>query len=378
VDSTARAAWRWAIPAEARWAALRLLALFAASRALLLACAVVVERFVPVDPLGSGGAALRATERPILASLTAWDGVYYLSIARSGYHVGPVNGPYPDTAFFPLYPLLIRVAAPFAGGDVALAGVLVANLAFLGALGLVYALARRRVEPAAALLTAVLVTLQPGAVAFGTAYSDSLFLLLTVATFLAAERGQRGVAGACAGLAALTRLPGALLFVPLLIMFARQDRRPRASWLWALGGPLGLLAFCAYLGVVTGDPLASFNAQAVWDPGQVPDAVSSPPVIIVATVIYGAVALVELRLLYDLWRRRSDPPGVAWAVANIGLVIASRRGASLLRYLTPLVQLPQQLASGGYGPRVIRWVLAGSAIGFVILAVLQFSLLLAP
>lgn len=378
MTSTVRAAGRQAIAAEARWAAVRLLALFAASRLLLFGCALAVEASVPVDAIGSGGSALRATNRPLLASLTSWDGIYYLGIAQNGYHLGPANGPYPDLAFFPLYPFVVRLALPFTGGDTALAAVLVANLAFLVALGLLYALARRRLEPAGALLVATLVTLQPGAVAFGVAYSDSLFLLLTVATFLAAERGQRGLAGGAAALAALTRLPGALLVVPLLILFWRQDRRPRTSWLWALGGPLGLLLFCAYLGVLTGDPLASFNAQAVWDPGHVPDAVSTPLVVGTATVIYGAVALVEARLLWDLWRRGSDPPGVAWALANVALIVASRRGASLLRYLTPLVQLPEQLVSGGYGPRVLRWVLAGSVIGFVILALLQFSLLLAP
>ena len=378
MTSTVRAAGRQAVAAELRWAAVRLLALFAASRLLLFGCALAVEAFVPVDPIGSGGSALRATSRPLLASLTSWDGVYYLGIARDGYHQVPVNGPYPDLAFFPLYPFVVRLATNLTGGDTALAAVIVANAAFLVALALLYALARRRLDPNGALLVATLVTLQPGAVSFGVAYSDSLFLLLTVATFLAAERGQRGLAGGAAALAALTRLPGALLIVPLLVLFWQQDRRPRASWLWALGPPLGLLVFCGYLGVLTGDPLATFNAQAIWDPGHVPDAVSTPLVVGTATVIYGAVALVEARLLYDLWRRGSDPPGVAWALANVALIVASRRGASLLRYLSPLVQLPEQLVAGGYGSRVLRWVLVGSVAGFVILALLQFSLLLAP
>lgn len=40
--------------------------------------------------------ALQATERPILASLTSWDAVYYLGIACDGYQAGPANGPYSE------------------------------------------------------------------------------------------------------------------------------------------------------------------------------------------------------------------------------------------------------------------------------------------
>lgn len=376
---------------EWRWAAVRLLLLFGASRLLLAACAAAVELFVAVQVTAGGGATLRATARPILASLTSWDSVYYLEIARAGYHAGPINGPYPDVSFFPLFPLLVRLVAVPLGGDVALAGVLVANLAFLAALPVVYAFVRARLGPAPALLAAALVTLQPGAVAFGMAYSDSLFLLLTVAALLAAQRGRRGIAGGLGALAALTRLPGVLLCLPLLIVFLGEDgrredgRRFRPSWLWSLAPVLGLVAFFAYVGAVTGDPLAPLRAQAVWDPGQVPDAV--PPlqdllavglVYGAGALVYGAVALVEGRLLVDRWRGRRDPAGVAWVLANLAVIVASRRVASLPRYLAPLVQLPEQAAGGGYPTRAVQAILAGSVAGFVVLGLLHFSLLLAP
>ncbi len=229
---------------EARWAVPRLALVFLVARIVVLACALGVEALAPPDPAGPAGSIRQVTGRPILASLTSWDGVYYLSIAADGYQPGPVNGPYPEVVFFPLYPALVHLAAPLVGGDIPLAGVLVANVAALGGLAAAYGLARARLGPAAALLVTTLVAFQPGAVAFSMAYSDGLFLLLSCGSLLAAGRGSRAGAGLLAMLAALTRPPGVLLVVPLLLVFRRQDGpRPRASWLWALGAPLGTMSF---------------------------------------------------------------------------------------------------------------------------------------
>jgi len=365
--------------AELRWVAPRLLAVFLAARLIVVACALGVEGIAQPNPTGPGGSVLRATDRPLLASLTSWDGVYYLGIAADGYRAGPVNGPYPNVVFFPLYPLLVRVASVPLKGDVALAGVLVANGAALLALFLVYALARRRLGPRAALLAATFVALQPGAVAFAMTYSDSLFLLLAVGSLLCAEAGQRAGSGVIAMLAGLTRLQGALLIVPLLLLFMAHDgRRPRVSWLWALGGPIGLLLFGLFIGTVTGNTLTPVTGQAIWDVGGVSDAVAPPAVLLVAAFSYSCVVLVHARLLFDRWRGGFDRPGVAWGLANVAAIIAARRVASVPRYLVPVTQLAEQLSGGGYAGRAVRVVLAGAAAGYVVLAVLHFALLLAP
>jgi hypothetical protein len=241
--------WRWAVP--------RVLAVFLVARLLVLVCAVSVEWLVHPDPSGPAGSSLRASNAPVVGSLASWDAVYYLGIARDGYQVGPVNGPYPETVFFPLYPAVTAAAAPLVealGGDLALSGVLVANIAGLLGLLAAYALARRRLARDTALLATILVALAPGAVAFSMAYSDGLFLALAVGSLLAAERGGRGsrvAAGLLAALAGLTRLQGAFLVVPLLLIFSRQDRgRLHPSWLLALGGPLGLADFCVAIGAL--------------------------------------------------------------------------------------------------------------------------------
>src|SRR5918994_1263416 len=75
---------------------------------------------------------------PLLAPLARWDSVWYLRIADSGY-----GDSAPRAAFFPLYPLLVRVlATPFGASEAALlvAAYAISLAAFLAALFLLHRL----------------------------------------------------------------------------------------------------------------------------------------------------------------------------------------------------------------------------------------------
>ena len=244
--------WRWALP--------RILVLFVATRLLLLAIAVAVE--TTQAPPAHG---IRWTDAPLLASLTSFDGRYYLGIATSGYHATPVFGPFVDYVFFPLYPAIARAASVLTLGDVDLAGVLVANAAFGLALVALYALSARHLTREAALRSLVFLSLAPGAVAFAMAYSDALFLLLAACAFLAAETRRPALMGLLLALAALTRPPGLLLALPLLVLVAQDPAlRARHAWAWLFLGPLALALVVGCTWWLTGDPLAIVHGQAIW------------------------------------------------------------------------------------------------------------------
>ena len=74
----------------------------------------------------------------LLGPLSNWDGAWYLRIAEEGYATRQ------STAFFPLYPLLIRWVSELTGVSLRLAGLAISNLAFLGALLLLHRLVRDR------------------------------------------------------------------------------------------------------------------------------------------------------------------------------------------------------------------------------------------
>ena len=68
---------------------------------------------------------------------------------------------------------------------------IVSNVAFLGALGLLTRLGTLYLGRRRAALAAGLLAIYPFASVFGMAYTESLFLFLMVAAFLAAERHHR-------------------------------------------------------------------------------------------------------------------------------------------------------------------------------------------
>jgi hypothetical protein len=237
-----------------------LVAIFVASRLLIVLAAFVAEALIPRNPLLDPGA-----DGPILRSLTSWDGGYYLGIVRDGYQANPVSGAYSNIAFPPLYPVVVRLLSWPVPGSEGIVAILVSNLAFIAALALLVRLGTPYLGRRRATMAAGLLVIYPFASVFAMAYTESLFLLLMVAAFLAAERGHRAWAGVFLALAVLCRLQGIALLLPLLIVMLRQDGwRPRASLGWLLLGPLAGVAFLGYIAAVTGAPTAFLDAQQAW------------------------------------------------------------------------------------------------------------------
>ena len=221
---------------------------FLVSRLLLLSVVAVLESSIPVAYDRP-----EYTDRPILGGLTGEDAIYYLGIAEGGYHLEPVKDQYVDWVFFPLYPLVTKLVAIPLMGDIPLAGVLAANLAFLAALLLLAVLSRDHLDGDRTRRSVLLLALAPGAVAFGMAYSDSLMLALWLGAVLAGERRRWWLAGVLYGLSVLTRPPGILLGLALLALLVQQGgRRPNRDWLALAFGPLAILGFMAYQGAVLG------------------------------------------------------------------------------------------------------------------------------
>lgn len=283
---------------------------FVIGRLVVLASAVLSEFLLVRNPnLTSGDSSF------LLRPLTSWDGWWYLGIARDGYHLAPLQGLYHDYAFLPLYPALVRlISTPFpgAGGWIA---VLLSNVLFGVGLVLLFQLGRLYLGDRRAALACFLLAISPFSAMFSMAYGESLFLVLAVGSFLAAEHGHRRVAGALLGLSALARLQGAVLALPLWLLMLRQDKwRPRAGQLWVALGPLAVLAFVAGVAWFAGSASAYAANQAQWgrgvvgsaDPGQTIGSSLNPilivPLITLCAAIWPLVyaRVDKLRLEYAL------------------------------------------------------------------------------
>lgn len=355
--------WRWALP--------RIAAVFIVTRLLVLAVALLVEasHVAPPD-------LVRVDDRPLLSSLTLWDGEYYVGIAGEGYHADPAYGP--DYAFYPGYPATVRAMSLITGGDVALGSLLASNAAFLAALVLLYALSVRHLSPSRAILSLWFLSLAPGAIAFTLSYSDSLFLLLAAAAFLAAETRHPWLAGSALALGTLTRAPGILLGLPLLLLLVeREGWRPSRTWVPLLLAPLALAGWFAWLGWLTGDPLAALSAQAYWNaPGPAAQTTLDPtsgPRSHVGGVAPGLVIALWLgTLLFHVFLlvffRHDRVRPAYWLVALLGVasIFLAGRLQSAPRYLA--VAWPFDWVLANRTSRVGRGIVLGGFAAVQVLA----------
>ena len=302
-----------------------LIAIFVASRIVVVGAALVAEYLLPRNPALNPGA-----EGPILRSLTSWDGWFYLGIVGSGYQADPVAGAYTNVAFPPLYPALVKVLSLPVPQYAGLVGVLVANVAFLLALGLFVRLGTLYIGRRRASLSAALLVIYPFASVFAMAYTESLFLLLMFAMFLAAERRHRAWAGIFFALAVLSRTQGVVLILPLAILMLRQDRwRPNVSMLWLALGPLAAAAFLAYISSVTGSTTAFLDATEAWGrtgigtyaPGQTMGTALTP--------YLGALLLTLLATTFLFVFIRADHIPIEYALVPILTVSADLLSGSL-------------------------------------------------
>ena len=191
-----------------------------------------------------------------------WDSVWFLRIAAHGYHAtaSPVRA---TAAFPPLYPTLMRWLGRWIGHHAVLAGILISLAASLVAFLLLYRLADRHLGADGARRAVLYLAVFPTALFLQAVYSESLYLLLTIAAFLLADRRRFAAAGVAAGLAILTRPVGVAL-LPALALLAWRDRHR----LRALAGLVLALPIAAiYPWLVwrdTGSPWMFAHAEHLW------------------------------------------------------------------------------------------------------------------
>jgi Gpi18-like mannosyltransferase len=199
-------------------------------------------------------------------SWNRWDAANYVRIAQYGY-----QRVY-DTAFLPLFPLLISAIAHLLGSwSYLLVAMILSNVALLGSLFVIYQLAVEVQGEQVAQRTLIYLCIFPTAFFFFAAYNESLFLLLTSGAFLAMRRQRWWLAGILGMLAATTRPAGLFLGVIYLwelwashasVAAARQQIWLRLLPILLI--PLGLVGYCVFCWMTFGDPIAFVMVQSHW------------------------------------------------------------------------------------------------------------------
>ncbi len=361
---------------------------FVATRAGVLAVGVFAVATIGYP---SGDPQVRVSDNELVNLPMRWDAGWYYGIARLGYRWHPLETGQQNIAFFPAYPILVRVLARVLGGDTptyAVAGLLVSHVAFLWSLVLIYQLARSMLDPTAAAAAVVLTASYPFAVYHGAMYTESLFLLASVGAFLECRRERWARAAGWGLLAGLTRPNGFLLMVPLAVEVWRRHRtRAALPGRWAAAATLapvaGVAIFSLFIGSLTGNPLQWSVQQEAWGrtfEGAAPlvtaaDAVSEAGLTqFLASrpydVLNGAAVVLVVALVIPVWRRLG--PALA-VLLLVNLLPPLVMGGTMSMGRLTCTMFPVFLWLAAAAPRQMPALAAGFAVLQGLVAVLFYT-----
>ena len=247
----------------------------------MMICTVVLFSMIQLPVLSGEGLWRIDTHNLIQDGLTRWDSGWYIGIAQNGYSKNSI-------AFFPLYPILIRLLTRITGSE-SISGLLIANLSFFIALFYLYAITKNDYDDGTAGRAVFYIAAAPSAFFFSTVYTESLFLLFVMAGFYYAQKSKWLFACLAGMLASATRVTGVLVGVFILfeafwqkgirffpkpwsvrsqINLLKKDigilPQTKKGIIAAIFSVLGLVAYMTYLYRKFGDPLAFLHVQKSW------------------------------------------------------------------------------------------------------------------
>lgn len=185
-----------------------------------------------------------------------WDGGHYLEIAQYGYSEKF------QYAFFPLYPLTIKVVNNFIG-NYTFSAILISVISALIAMHFLYQLLSADFSKKLAQQSVFYLLFFPTSFYFLTAYSEGLFFLFVISAFLFLRKRKLFIATIFASLASATRPMGLAVVIALLLEIYLTVGITRKNWYVVLS-PLGFIFYSFYLFQNTSDPFYFITAEKNW------------------------------------------------------------------------------------------------------------------
>lgn len=193
------------------------------------------------------------TSTSIFKHFANFDGEHYYNIAIDGY------GLY-EQAFFPLYPVLIKVfsviATPLASG------IIISNICFLAFILVFYKTLKEELSENKGIYSLLFLIFFPTSFYFVSYYTEGLFSLLFILSIYFLRKNKYFAVAIFAYFAALTKLTGIFLIIPIVVFLIYKYKKITFSSALALAAPiLGFLTYSVYLYKNYGDFLLFLNVQ---------------------------------------------------------------------------------------------------------------------
>ncbi len=157
----------------------------------------------------------------LLSTWYRWDTIHYLEIADFGYDFDLVNTVWP-----PLFPFVIKVLGFFIKPSI-LSAIIGSNIFFILGIFLLFILVEELFDEKISQNTIFYLLIFPTSFFLIAPYSESLFLTLSVTVFLLVRKKKWLWAGVISAFAALCRVQGIILVVPIVVELIRDYYKDR-------------------------------------------------------------------------------------------------------------------------------------------------------
>ncbi len=359
---------------------------------------------------------------------SAWDSNFYQQIATTGYEILPNNQPGANVAFFPLYPLLIRLLMGL-GVSTEVAGTLINHLAFFVTLIVLYDWTRQHHGEKAAKWATIVLAGCPLSLFGSVVYSEGIFLLFSTLALRSFDNQRFWFSAVWGSLTTAARITG-LALIPAFLLTAFVRKYPLKAYFASFLSGIGVGLYGLYCWLQFRDPMAFITVQhtqwersrgfdwvgwgrmiveivaggANWNHGGIKDPTHP--------IIFGVICLIGYALwhfraklskekldygfftlffilwllvgdpllntlsivggMYLLWhlRRELSLVAVSYGFCALGLLLASGGTSSLNRYVYGIISL--SLALGVFLSRHRRWGYA--MIGFFVILLVSFAI----
>ncbi len=224
-----------------------------------------------------------------------FDGVHYLGVAKDAYAAQYTQ------AFFPFYPILIKIFSPLTFSNLLISALLISNIAALASLIVFYKLITKTYGEKIALWSILFLLAFPTSFFFGSVYTEALFFLLAISAFYTAQIGRTWSAAVLGVLASATRLVGVFLAPSLLF---QKDLKSRFLLLLI---PTGLISYMVFLKIKFDNPFYFLTSQQVFGQERLSNGIVLLPQVlfryfkIITTTTGAPLAVAIFELFATLW-----------------------------------------------------------------------------
>ncbi len=193
-----------------------------------------------------------------------WDAVHYMAIVKDGYTFGGDGAEGNTIAFFPLFPLLVKLLSFVFANDLPLTALSFSFLVGLLITVVFVKLYQEKYSEEAVLISLLLLFFGPLSIFLSSFFTEGLFILITLLSFLCFKREQYLAAILFSGLGAVVRPNGFLIAVALFwahfYKVCKKRSNPWSLFLWVFS-LFPILLFMLFQDQMFNTPFAFIIAQ---------------------------------------------------------------------------------------------------------------------